>query len=83
MQVICVLSADPGLRSALQLRFSRGVDAGVLEDVYDGFGYQQHATFLSNPANISLQMNTDGVAILKSAFGLFGSFINNLPKKMM
>jgi hypothetical protein len=53
--------------SALQKRFERQTCQGVIRDIYDGEGYRQHLDFLSHPANVSLLLNTDGVAIYRSS----------------
>ena len=52
-------------------------------DVYDGAQYRKWRKFLDKPANISLLLNTDGVAIFRSS--KFSSWpvwivINKLPK---
>ena len=53
---------------ALQERHTETADTdGVIRDVYDGAHYQKHASFLSQPANISLLINTDGIAIFQSS----------------
>ena len=54
---------DPYTWSALQERFERPISNEVLRDVYDGEGYKQQDQFLSQQGNISLLLNTDGVAI--------------------
>lgn len=51
---------------ALQKHFGRS-PTDVIEDVYDGEGYRIHMHFLSQPQNISLMLNTDGVAIYRSS----------------
>ena len=41
-----------------------------IKDIYNGKEYRKHGPFLSkvaNPANISLLLNTDGVAMFKSS----------------
>ena len=52
---------------------------------YDGDGYKKHAEFLSHPANISILMNTDGVALYRSSnvslWPVWG-VINELPPKL-
>lgn len=45
----------------------RVVHDGVISDVYDAEGYQCHREFLSHPANISMLLNTDGVAVFNSS----------------
>ena len=50
---------------------------GVLQDIIDGTEYQKHVQsgFLENPDNISLSVNTDGVAIFRSSKRVsFGPF---------
>ena len=42
-------------------------DGSEISDVYNGIGYKQHSRFLSQPTNLSLMMNTDGVAVFKSS----------------
>lgn len=37
-----------------------------LRDIHDGKEYQKHKHFLSQPGNVTLTVNTDGVAIFKS-----------------
>ena len=59
-----------------------------IEDVYDGQLYQSHFTpggFLSEPYNISLKLNTDGVAVFNSSkFGVWALFflVNELPPSL-
>lgn len=58
---------------------------GVIRDVYDGAHYQKHASFLSQPANISLLINTDGIAIFQSSKASLWPvwvMINELPKRL-
>jgi hypothetical protein len=38
-----------------------------LRDIYDGEGYKRHISYLSNPAHVSLLLNTDGVALYRSS----------------
>ena len=64
---IKVIQIDPDTWLALQERFKCPSSEGALRDVYDGEGYKQHSRFLSQPANISLLLNTDGVAIYRSS----------------
>lgn len=61
---------------------------GALRDIYDGREYQKNYTngFLSNVNNISLSLNTDGVAVFKSSkkgelWPLY-FIMNELPPKM-
>ena len=58
---------DSEVWSALQLCRTRTIERDVLCDVYDGKEYRKHSHFLCHPENISLVMNTDGVAIFKSS----------------
>lgn len=56
----------------------------MIEDVYDGAEYKKHSEFLSDPANISLTCNSDGVAIFtSSSVELWPVWlsINELPKE--
>ena len=39
----------------------------IMEDICDGKEYQKHKDFVSQPGNITLTVNTDGVPIFKSA----------------
>ena len=55
----------------------------VIEDVCDGNEYKRHKDFLSSPANISLMLNTDGVAIFRlSITSLWPAWlaVNESPK---
>ena len=56
---------DPVTWKQLQQRFSR-VSSG-LEDVLDGKEYQRHLEFLSEKANLSVTMNTDGTDVFRSS----------------
>lgn len=38
-----------------------------MHDIYNGEGYKRHLDFLSHPANVSLLLNTDGVAVYRSS----------------
>ena len=61
---------DKEFQSQLLGRFRRRQEEGYISDVYDGKAYQIHMAeggFLSNPMNISLPLNTDGVQVLKSS----------------
>ena len=59
-----------------------------IEDVYDGAVYQRKfgpGRFLSEPYNLSLKLNTDGVAIFHSSqFGVWPLFllVNELPPSL-
>ena len=69
----------------MQGRFQREVIPGVIQDVYDGEQYMKHSGFLSNPANVSLTCNTDGVAIFRSSSVSIWPVwlaLNELPKAM-
>ena len=59
-------SADPHIWSLLQKRFELPHREGIF-DIYDGEGYKQFCEFLSEPAHISLILNTDGVALFRSS----------------
>ena len=74
---------DPVVWKSLQLRFSRTTVSGVIQDVYDGRQYKNHAQFLLYPVNVSLILNTDGVAAFKSSMKSFWPVwlaINELSK---
>lgn len=59
-----------------------------IEDVYDGTLYQGKCGpggFLSEPYNLSVKLNTDGVAIFRSSqFGVWPLFllVNELPPSL-
>lgn len=58
-------------------------NSGNICDVYDGVQYKKWKCFLNEPANISLLLNTDGVAIFRSSkFSIWPVWcvINELPK---
>jgi len=61
----------PGFFDDLQHRFTRVKhDASAYEDIYDGEVYKNLSSpgaFLSNPHNISLLWNTDGIPCFKSS----------------
>lgn len=68
---------------ALQQRFTRAREDGIMQDITDGSAYQKNLDFLSNPAHVSFTMNTDGVAIFKSSkvsVWPVWLMINELPK---
>ena len=69
----------------LQERFnSINHDPHIILDVYDGEGYAKHKEFLSRPANISLLLNTDGVAVFRSSKATLWPIwivVNELPKR--
>lgn len=76
--------SDQKMWDALQERH-RIADTGVIRDVYDGEKYRKHASFLSQPANVSLLMNTDGIAIFRSSKASLWPvwvMINELPKRL-
>ena len=58
--------ADPSIWSELQSRFRRE-ESPDLRDVLDGREYRKHEDFLSEPGNVSLLLNTDGVNLFKSS----------------
>ena len=59
-------TADPAIWSHLQSRFEREQDSDI-RDVMDGNEYQKHRCFLSEPGNVSLLLNTDGVSMFRSS----------------
>lgn len=80
---IKLLYSNPAFVEALSYRFNRKklVD-GNIEDIYDGFLYKSVEIILSNPLNISLFWNTDGVSLYKSSnFQVWPFYfvINELP----
>ena len=60
------LYVDPAIWSHLQKRFEREWDSNI-RDVMDGCEYKKQRQFLSEPGNVSLLMNTDGVSMFKSS----------------
>ena len=77
-------AADLDTWEALQQWFRRRKHAEI-EDIYDGTEYKRHISFLSNPANISFVLNTDGVAIYTSSkISVWPVWlvINELPRSM-
>ena len=83
------LLADPEFVSGLRYRFQRMKrNDSNIEDVYDGGLYQREfkpGGFLSEPYNISVKLDTDGVAIFHSSqFGVWPLFllVNELPPAM-
>lgn len=62
--------ADPHFWTMLQSRPSSNDNS--ICDVYDGAEYKQYSSYggflckLTNPANVSFIMNTDGIAIFRS-----------------
>lgn len=67
MLLIYFCSTDPSTFAALQKRFSRTQITDGIADIYDGAGYKKHIEFLSHPCNVSLMLNTDGLAIYRSS----------------
>lgn len=60
--------ADRETWVGLQQRLLNPTYDGVIRDVYDGESYRKHFPgFLSKPTNVSLLLNTDGVAIFSSS----------------
>lgn len=55
--------------------FQRCSVSEVIQDVFDGDEYKKHMPFLSEPNNISLTCNYDGVAMFRS------STVDELPMK--
>ena len=69
----------------LQERFKVPPSETEIRDVYDGAKYKEHSLFLSTPQNVSLLINTDGVAIFRSsAVSVWPVWImiNELPRSM-
>lgn len=84
-----LLSLDPEFVHGLRYRFERVKrDERSIEDVYDGSLYQSKCGpggFLSKEYNLSLKLNTDGVAIFHSSqFGVWPLFflVNELPPSL-
>ena len=67
IETIPIYYVDTETWLALQARFERSPSEGVIHDVYDGEGYKRHLDLLSQPANVSLLFNTDGVALYRSS----------------
>lgn len=83
------LSLDPEFVHGLRHRFERVKrDELSIEDVYDGSLYKSKCGpdgFLSKQYNLSLKLNTDGVAIFHSSqFGVWPLFllVNELPPSL-
>lgn len=81
--------SDPEFVDSIQYRFQRVKRADKnTEDVYDGSLYQGKfgpGGFLSEKHNLSVKLNTDGVAIFRSSqFGVWPLFllINELPPSL-
>lgn len=79
------LFAKDGFFDDLQYRFRRTQHAGQISDIYDGHIYKslfENNGLLSDPKNISLTWNTDGVPLFKSSsFALWPLYfiVNELP----
>ena len=63
---VCNTTTDPAIWSHLQRRFGRDEDSDI-RDVLDGDEYRKHSSFLSEPGNVTLLLNTDGVSMFKSS----------------
>lgn len=75
---------DPDIWKGLQIQRTQTRSPDIIQDVFDGAEYRRHIDFLSNPNNISLICNSDGVAIFTlSSVELWPIWlsINELPKK--
>ena len=57
---------DPVFWSNLQKRFNRSSEPDNLSDVLDGKEYRKHHDFVSQPGNVTLTLNTDGVSMFQS-----------------
>ena len=58
--------------------------SGTIRDVYDGEAYRELSAFLSQPANVSLLLNTDGVSLFHSctvSLWPIWLVINELPSR--
>ena len=82
-------SSDSEFVDGLKYRFHRVKRAeDNIEDVYDGSLYKSKSDpggFLLEPYNISVKLNTDGVAIFRSSqFGVWPLFllVNELPPSL-
>ena len=85
--ILC--SLEPEFVCGLRHRFERVKRAERnIEDVFDGSQYQSKCGpdgFLLQPYNLSLKLNTDGVAIFHSSqFGVWPLFllVNELPPSL-
>ena len=77
-------SIDAASYNFLQERFSRTPSHNIA-DIYDGESYKKHSDFLCQPTNVSLTLNTDGVALYRSSkVSLWPVWfiVNELPKRM-
>ena len=75
---------DKHLWLALQERLSKPRVFGSICDVY-GELYQKHAAFVSQPANVTLLLNTDGVAVFRSSNATLWPvwlIVNELPRRL-
>ena len=66
MVYIPLLFADDDIWKALQLQHSN-INPGEIKDIHQGEKYREVGSFLSQPGNLTLLMNTDGVQIFKSS----------------
>ena len=76
---------DKHLWLALQERLSNPRVAGSISDVYDGELYRKHAVFVSQPANVTLLLNTDGVSVFRSSKATLWPvwlIVNELPRRL-
>ena len=87
--ILNFLFSDPEFVDSIQYRFQRVKrDDKNIEDVYDGSLYQGKfglGGFLAEKCNLSVKLNTDGVAIFRSSqFGVWPLFllINELPPSL-
>ena len=62
-----VVYTDADAWSDLKERSKIPPYSGTIRDVYDGEMYRKLSTFLSQPANVSLLLNTDGVSLFHSS----------------
>ena len=83
------LLSQPGFYNQLQHRFLRTKrHRSAIEDVYDGELYtdlMKPGQFLTNPHNVSFQLNTDGVQLFHSSkYGMWPIYlkINELPARI-
>ena len=87
--IVAFVFLDVDFVNGLKHRFQQvKIAANNIEDVYDGALYRQkfaHGGILAEPYNISVKLNTDGVAIFRSSqFGVWPLFllVNELPPLM-
>ena len=84
--MLCILPcSDKDLWLALQERLSKPRVSGSISDVYDGELYQKHAAFVSQPANVTLLLNTDGVSVFRSSKATLWPvwlIVNELPRRL-